>query len=409
MISGAGRPIRRRVARVADATPTEPVVELARTLIRCRSVTPDDAGCQPLLAGRLAAAGFAVEGFRFGEVDNLLAIHGSGRPHLMLVGHTDVVPPGPEAEWSHPPFEAAVADGRLYGRGAADMKSSVAAFIVALERFVAGNADHPGTLSLLLTSDEEGVAADGVRRVVPVLRERDLLPDHVLVGEPSSDECLGDVIRVGRRGSIQGRLTVRGEQGHTAYARPADNPVHRVAPALAALAALDFDDGDSEFPATTLQISNLRAGTGADNVTPGEVEILFNVRHNPNSDAGTLEGRIRDVLAGHGLADGSGPGSRAGAPGWSLDWRISGTPFGPARGALRRAAERTIEAQLGLEVRADTGGGTSDGRFLGPLGLEVVELGPINRTIHRIDEHIDLDDLVRLPDLYTGVLARVLR
>ncbi|MDT8448852.1 MAG: succinyl-diaminopimelate desuccinylase [Wenzhouxiangellaceae bacterium] len=389
---------------MADAALTQPVVELARTLIRRRSLTPDDAGCQPLVADRLAAARFAVEDFRFGEVDNLLAVHGSGRPHLMLLGHTDVVPPGPEAEWSQPPFAAAVVDGRLYGRGAADMKSSVAAFVVALERFVAGHADHPGTLSLLLTSDEEGLAADGVRRIVGLLRERGQLPDHVLVGEPSSDERLGDVIRVGRRGSIQGRLTVRGKQGHTAYARPADNPVHRVAPALSALAGLEFDDGDAAFPATTLQVSNVRAGTGADNVTPGEIEILFNLRHNPNSNAETLERRIRNVLAGHGLTDRSGNG----LPDWSLEWRISGAPFGPAGGALRRAVEHAVAQRLGLEVRADTGGGTSDGRFLGPLGIEVVELGPVNRTIHRIDEHIDLDDLVRLPDLYLDVVGRVL-
>lgn len=377
------------------------VLDLARALIERVSITPDDAGCQRLLAERLEAAGMRVESFRFGEVDNLLASHGEGRPHLLLLGHTDVVPPGPEDAWSSPPFQPEIRDGMLFGRGAADMKSSVAAFVIAAERFLQENPDHAGRFSILLTSDEEGVAADGVRRVVPALESRGLLPDHVLVGEPSSSDRLGDVIRIGRRGSIQARLTVRGEQGHTAYARPEDNPVHQAAPLLAALAALEFDDGDDAFPPTRLQISNVRAGTGADNVTPGRLEVLFNLRHNPNSTAEALEQRVRALLQRHAPAD--RPAN------WKLDWRISGTPFGPAAGRLLEAVSETVREQSGRSPRPDTGGGTSDGRFFGPLGLETVELGPVNRTIHKVDESIALDDLERLPGLYLGILERVLK
>ncbi|MGM0657728.1 MAG: succinyl-diaminopimelate desuccinylase [Pseudomonadota bacterium] len=376
------------------------VLDLARALIERVSITPDDAGCQRFLAERLEAAGMRVESFRFGEVDNLLASHGEGRPHLLLLGHTDVVPPGPEDAWSSPPFQPEIRDGMLFGRGAADMKSSVAAFVIAAERFLQENPDHAGRFSILLTSDEEGVAADGVRRVVPALESRGLLPDHVLVGEPSSSDRLGDVIRIGRRGSIQARLTVRGEQGHTAYARPEDNPVHQAAPLLAALAALEFDDGDDAFPPTRLQISNVRAGTGADNVTPGRLEVLFNLRHNPNSTAEALEQRVRALLQRHAPAD--RPAN------WKLDWRISGTPFGPAAGRLLEAVSETVREQSGRSPRPDTGGGTSDGRFFGPLGIETVEVGPVNRTIHKVDESIALDDLERLPGLYLRVLERLL-
>lgn len=372
------------------------VGELAAQLIRRASITPDDAGCQGLVAGRLERAGMTVETLRFGDVDNLFASHGDGAPHLMLLGHTDVVPPGPESAWTSPPFEPTVRDGMLYGRGAADMKSSVAAFVVAAERFLAEHPGHAGRLSLLLTSDEEGLARDGVRRVAPWLAERALRPDHVLVGEPSSADRLGDTIRIGRRGSIQARLTVRGEQGHAAYAHPDDNPVHRAAPVLAALTGLEFDDGDAAFPATRLQVSNVRAGTGADNVTPGELEVMFNIRHNPNSTAGALERRVRDLVERHGLTD------------WHLDWRISGAPFGPADGRLRVAVADTLRDELGIETRPDTGGGTSDGRFFGPDGIETVELGPVNRTIHRIDESIAMADLERLPGLYAAIIGRLL-
>ncbi len=373
------------------------LLELVRELLERRSITPEDAGCQALIRSRLSGAGFDVESLRFGDTENLFASHGRGQPYLLLLGHTDVVPPGPESAWSSPPFVATERNGMLIARGAADMKSSVAAFVVALEQFVAASPDHPGRISLLLTSDEEGTASDGVRRVVPVLRERGVLPDHVLVGEPSSRDRLGDVIRIGRRGSIQARLRVFGEQGHTAYGQPAENPVHRLSPLLAALTAIEFDDGDAAFPATTLQVSNLRAGTGADNVTPGEVEVWFNLRHNPNSSAEDLEARIRALIAEH------DPGK------CRLEWRISGTPFGPAQGKLRQAVTETIWRRLGIETRADTGGGTSDGRFFGPMGIETVELGPVNRSIHRIDECIALSELDELPGLYLEVMGRILQ
>ena len=375
---------------------TAPVIDLACELIRRPSVTPDDAGCQALLAARLAGAGFDLEHMPSGPVENLLASHGRGRPHLMLLGHTDVVPPGPEDGWDSLAFEPAIRGGMLYGRGAADMKSSVAAFVVALEQFVGGHPDHPGTVSLLVTSDEEGTAEHGVRTVVPRLQRDGRLPDYVLAGEPSSAERLGDRIRVGRRGSIQARLTIQGVQGHTAYADPSDNPVHRAAPLLTALAAMEFDDGDELFPATGLQISNLRAGTGADNVTPGELEVWFNFRHHPATGAEQLESRVRALIEAH------EPGE------WKLDWRISGAPFGPATGPLVDAVTGACSARLGIQPQPGTGGGTSDGRFFGPLGIPVVELGPVNRTIHRINECVRVDDLERLPGVYLEIVERLL-
>ncbi len=375
---------------------TSDVLALAASLIARASVTPDDAGCQPVLAQRLEDAGMQLESLRFGDVDNLFATLGDGRPHLLLLGHTDVVPPGSAGEWTSPPFSPEVRDGMLYGRGAADMKSSVAAFVLAAEKFASTTPRPVGRLSILLTSDEEGVAADGVRRVVPWLEARDLLPDHVLVGEPSSGERLGDVIRIGRRGSIQARLTVVGEQGHTAYARPEDNPVNQAAPLLAALTAMQFDDGDDAFPPTRLQVSNVRAGTGADNVTPGRLEIMFNLRHNPNSPADKLKQRIEALVAEHAL------------PECRLDWRISGAPFGPADGKLLATVTAAVQDRLGLSTRPDTGGGTSDGRFFGPLGIETVELGPVNRSIHKIDESIAVDDLEQLPGLYLAIIRRML-
>jgi succinyl-diaminopimelate desuccinylase len=372
------------------------VLELARELISRPSVTPDDAGCQPLIAARLADAGMTVESMDVEAVRNLFASHGRGRPHLLLLGHTDVVPPGPESDWSSPPFEPQLRDGYLHGRGAADMKSSVAAFVVALERFIAEHGDHPGTVSLLLTSDEEGPARHGVRAVVPVLEERGLLPDACLVGEPSSRDRLGDIIRIGRRGSIQARLQVFGRQGHTAYADPRDNPIHRAAPLVSALARMDFDDGDAAFPATRLQMSNLRAGTGADNVTPGDLSIWFNLRNNPNSPSPQLEERVREVIERH------DPGR------WELDWRVSGEPFGPAHGPLPEIVRRVCRESIGVEPCADTGGGTSDGRFIGPRGVPVVELGPVNRTIHQVDECIAVDDLARLPGVYRAIVDGML-
>lgn len=372
------------------------VLDLARDLIRRPSVTPDDAGCQALIAERLQAAGMTVEWFPSGEVSNLLLSHGQGSPHVMLLGHTDVVPPGPAADWTSPPFEPVERDGFLYGRGAADMKSSVAALVLALEDFLACRPDHAGTVSLLLTSDEEGPARQGTKVVARALEKAGRLPDHCLVGEPSSREALGDTLRIGRRGSIQARLTVRGIQGHTAYADPADNPVHRAAPVLHALTAMAFEDGDEHFPATLLQVSNIVSGTGADNVTPGELVIRFNLRHHPSSTADELETGIRKLIAA------TDPGD------WTLDWRVSGVPFGPATGRLAEAAAAVCRERLGRVPLRDTGGGTSDGRFLGPLGVEVVELGPVNATIHRVDECIRISELEALPVLYAGIVTAML-
>ncbi|WP_376691641.1 succinyl-diaminopimelate desuccinylase [Wenzhouxiangella sp. EGI_FJ10409] len=384
------------MATASSQAEHDAVLDLARELIARASVTPEDAGCQPLIADRLERAGMTVESIDVEEVRNLFARHGDGAPHLMLVGHTDVVPPGPEANWASPPFEPTIRDRALYGRGAADMKSSVAAFVLALEAFLAEYPDHAGTISLLLTSDEEGPARHGVRAVVPKLENRGLMPDACLVGEPSSRERLGDVIRIGRRGSIQGRLHVHGIQGHTAYADPRENPVHRAGPLLAALGRLEFDDGDDYFPPTRLQISNVRAGTGADNVTPGVLEVWFNLRNNPNSRSDELESQLRELVERH------DPGR------WELEWRVSGEPFGPATGPLPGVVAEACRELLDIDALADTGGGTSDGRFFGPRGIPVVELGPVNATIHQVDECIAVDDLVLLPGLYRRIIEGML-
>ncbi len=373
-----------------------PVFELAMELMRRESVTPEDAGCQDLIAERLGAAGMQVERIDVEEVRNLFLSHGEGSPHLMLLGHTDVVPSGPLEKWTSPPFAPEVRDGFLFGRGAADMKSSVAAFVVALEEFLGEHPDHSGTVSLLLTSDEEGPARHGVRAVAPQLAERGRLPDACLVGEPSSREVLGDNIRIGRRGSIQAKLKIRGIQGHTAYADPADNPVHRAGPLIAALGSMPFDDGDDYFPPTRLQISNIHAGTGADNVTPGQLDIWFNLRNNPNSSSARLEARIRTLISE------LDPGP------WELEWRVSGEPFGPASGPLPQVVSSVCRQRLAVDPVADTGGGTSDGRFLGPRGIPVVELGPVNASIHQIDENILVADLERLPELYRAIIVNML-
>ncbi|HJT97277.1 MAG TPA: succinyl-diaminopimelate desuccinylase [Rhodanobacteraceae bacterium] len=371
------------------------VVELTSELIRRASITPDDAGCQPLIAARLAKAGFAIEHLRYGDVDNLFATHGTGGPVLVFLGHTDVVPPGPLDAWTSPPFEPTVRDGRLYGRGAADMKSGVAAMTLALEDFVRADPSHAGTVALLLTSDEEGIAEHGVRRVAEEFRRRGQRIDWCVVGEPSSRERLGDLIRVGRRGSLTGRLEVRGVQGHVAYPDRASNPIHTLAPALAELAATEWDCGDEAFPPTSFQISNLNAGTGADNVIPGMLEAVFNFRFGVASTAASLRERVETILNRHGVD-------------FTIAWRLSGEPFVTREGKLRAAAVAAIRAECGVSPEASTGGGTSDGRFIAPLGAEVVELGPINASIHKIDEAVALDELARLPALYASICARLL-
>jgi len=377
-----------------------PVFELTCELIRRASVTPADAGCQAVIGERLARAGFAVEHLRYGDVDNLWATHGDGAPVLVFLGHTDVVPSGPAANWTSPPFEPVVRDGRLYGRGAADMKSGVAAMVVALEDFARAHPGHAGTIALLVTSDEEGASIDGVRRVADEFRRRGQRIDACVVGEPSSKQRLGDLVRIGRRGSLTGRLAVRGVQGHVAYPEKADNPIHAFAPALAALARERWDEGNEAFPPTSFQLSNLNAGTGADNVIPGELRAVFNFRFGTASSASGLRERTEAILRGHGIELGDGAST--------LDWWLSGEPFATPAGPLRRAALAAIDELCGMEPELSTGGGTSDGRFIAPLGAEVVELGVCNASIHKIDEHVALDELERLPALYRTIAERML-
>ena len=371
------------------------VLELACELISRASVTPDDAGCQALLGARLARAGFAIESLRFGQVDNLWASHGSGAPVLVLLGHTDVVPPGPTRAWASDPFVPVVRDGVLYGRGAADMKGSVAAFVVAAERFAAAHPDHPGTLALLLTSDEEGDAIDGVRKVAATFRERGQRIDWCITGEPSSTARLGDLLRVGRRGSLSGTLVVKGVQGHVAYPHKARNPIHQAAPALAELVARQWDAGYESFPPTSLQISNLHAGAGANNVIPGELQVLFNLRYNPHWDAPRLEREITALLDRHGLE-------------YELRWHRSGEPFHTPEGRLRAVAREVLAGFSGAPPEESTGGGTSDARFIAPLGAQCIEIGPVNASIHQVDEHVSVADLEALPELYRRLVERLL-
>lgn len=371
------------------------VFDLACALIERASVTPDDAGCQDLLAARLTGRGFRCERLRYGQVDNLWATHGQGGPVLVLLGHTDVVPSGPPESWTDPPFTPTVRAGRLYGRGAADMKSSVAAMCVALEDFVERNPDHAGTVALLVTSDEEGIALDGVRRVARTFVERGQRIDWCIVGEPSSRRQLGDLIRVGRRGSLTGRLRIAGVQGHVAYPEKALNPIHAFAAALAELASIRWDEGDAAFPPTSFQVSNIAAGTGADNVIPGELTATFNFRYGVASHADGLIERVESLLRRHDLD-------------FELGWHRSGEPFVTAEGALREAVTAAIRIRCGVEAEASTGGGTSDGRFIAPLGAEVVELGPCNESIHKVDESIALDELDALPALYADIVDRML-
>ena len=374
------------------------VLELACELIRRRSVTPDDAGCQGVVAARLERAGFTIEPLRFGAVDNLLAWHGEApSPCLLLLGHTDVVPSGPEQAWQTPPFEPALRDGLLYGRGAADMKGSVAAFVVALERFVRAHPLHPGRIALLLTSDEEGDALDGVRRVAAE-RLQDRFPvDWCLVGEPSSRTTLGDQVRIGRRGSLTGTATVQGVQGHVAYPELARNPVHRALPALAELATRQWDDPRfPDFPPTGFQIANLSAGTGASNVIPGTLSVQFNLRYSPHWHAAALEREIEACFARHDVPV-------------EIAWHRSGEPFHTREGALRQAVRDALAHAGGRASDENTGGGTSDGRFIAPLGAEVVELGPVNASIHKLDECVRVADLEALAEVYGQIARRLLR
>lgn len=368
---------------------------LAEALIRRPSVTPDDHGCQQLMAERLRRIGFKIEAMPFGDVENLWARRGDHGPLFAFAGHTDVVPTGPKEQWNCDPFAAEIREGYLYGRGAADMKGSLAAMVTACERFVAAHADHRGSIAFLITSDEEGPSVNGTVKVIERLEQRGEKIDWCLVGEPTSTDAVGDVIKNGRRGSLNGRLLIRGQQGHVAYPHLADNPLHRFAPALAELCAQQWDAGNEFFPPTTFQISNIHGGTGAENVIPGELDIMFNFRFSTESDEQTLRRRVQEILDRHGLD-------------YQLTWRLSGNPFLTGRGELVNAMCSSIKDVTGIETELSTAGGTSDGRFIAPTGAQVVELGPVNATIHKLNECVRVEDLDRLSNIYEGILKRLL-
>jgi succinyl-diaminopimelate desuccinylase len=375
--------------------PTSSTLRLTEELIARASVSPVDGGCQALMIERLEAIGFEVEKLKFGPVDNFWARRGHGGPVFCFAGHTDVVPSGPVDEWQSDPFVPRVVDGVLYGRGAADMKSGLAAMVTASEEFVRRYPSHRGTLAFLITSDEEGPSVDGTRRVVEVLREREERIDWCLVGEPSSELALGDTIKIGRRGSLSGRLTVHGVQGHIAYPQFADNPVHAVVPALAELAARSWDRGNEHFQPTTFQVSNISAGTGAPNVIPGELKARFNLRFSTEQTVDGLKTVVEELLRRHRVN-------------YSLEWFVSGYPFLTAPGELSRAAIRAVQEQLQITPKLSTGGGTSDGRFIAPMGAQVIEMGVINATIHKVNECVRVADIDGLQRLYTRILELLL-
>ena len=380
---------------IEDAGTKSGTLRLTEELIARPSVSPADGGCQALMIERLEAVGFTVENLRFGPVDNFWAKRGRGGPVFCFAGHTDVVPPGPVDEWQGDPFLPVVKNGVLYGRGAADMKSGLAAMVTACEQFVRRHPSHRGTVAFLITSDEEGPSVDGTRRVVQVLRDRKEAIDWCLVGEPSSEAALGDTIKIGRRGSLSGRLTVHGIQGHIAYPQFADNPVHAVAPALAELAARTWDHGNEHFQPTTFQISNISAGTGAPNVIPGELKARFNLRFSTEQTVGGLQAMVEELLARHGVK-------------YSLEWFVSGYPFLTKAGELSQAAIRAVQEQLQITPKLSTGGGTSDGRFIAPMGAQVIEVGVINESIHKVNECVRVADIDRLHHLYFRILELLL-
>lgn len=370
-------------------------LDLLQELIRRESVTPLDAGCQDLLAARLSTLGFVDERLHFADTQNLWLRRGQQAPLFVFLGHTDVVPPGPLDKWDSPPFEPTIRDGKLYGRGAADMKGGIAAFVTAVERFVTAYPEHKGSIAILMTSDEEGIATHGVVKVVEVLQQRQEPIDWCLVGEPSSDQQIGDVIRVGRRGSLNAKLTVYGIQGHVAYPELAENPIHTLAPALKALTEEVWDHGNAFFPPTRLQVSNITGGTGAENIIPGQVEVQFNLRFCTELDEATIKARTHAILDRFGFR-------------YDVQWRLSGHPFLTSQGELIEATHAAIESVCGLVPKDDTGGGTSDGRFIAPTGAQVIELGPINASIHKINEHIGLDELETLSQVYQQILVNLL-
>ena len=371
-------------------------LDLARELIARRSVTPEDGGCLEIVSQRLAPLGFRLERLDRGGVSNLWARRGGSGPVLCFAGHTDVVPSGPLEQWRSDPFRPEVRDGHLFGRGAADMKGSIAAFVTATERFLAAHPDHAGAIALLHTSDEEGRAVDGTVRVVETLAARGEALDYCIVGEPTSAARLADTIKNGRRGSLSGRLLVKGVQGHIAYPHLVKNPVHKVAPALAELAATVWDAGNEYFPPTSWQVSNFHAGTGADNVVPGSAEILCNFRLSTASTPDALQARVHDILDRHGVE-------------YALEWTLSGQPYLTPRGRLVEAVSQAIRDSVGLDTELSTSGGTSDGRFIAAICPEVIELGPLNATIHKIDECVAVADLDALSRIYERALGLLLR
>ncbi len=380
---------------MTDSNQSSPTILLAQDLIRRPSVTPEDKGCQALLSERLASLGFKAEQLDFGEVKNLWLRKGMEGPLLTFAGHTDVVPTGPEAQWTHPPFEAAIQDGTLYGRGSADMKGSIAAMVTACERFLKNHPDHGGSIAFLITSDEEGPAVDGTVKVVEVLERRGEKIDWCLVGEPTSTEKVGDVIKNGRRGSLGARLIVRGKQGHVAYPHLAINPIHQFAPALAELISQEWDQGNEFFPPTTFQISNINSGTGATNVIPGELEMLFNFRFSTEVTDTELRQHVETILNQHDLD-------------YTIEWALSGNPFLTPEGELVDAMVSSIKSVMGIQTKLSTTGGTSDGRFIAPTGAQVVELGPLNATIHQVNERVTTQELDDLSAIYEGILEQLL-
>jgi len=384
------RPLTRSHAHPMSAT-----LDLTHELIARPSVTPTDGGCQELMANRLESIGFQVERLRYGSVDNLWARRGHAAPLLCFAGHTDVVPTGPLEEWRSDPFQPAIRDGLLYGRGAADMKSGLAAMLTATESFIAERPDHGGALAFLITSDEEGPSVDGTRRVVQTLRERGERIDWCIVGEPSSEKLIGDTVKIGRRGSLSGRLIVHGVQGHIAYPQFADNPIHRFAPALAELATRAWDAGNEHFQATSFQVSNLNAGTGAPNVIPGELKARFNLRYSPVQTLDELKRSVEQVLTRHGVN-------------YTLDWYLSGEPFYTPPGPLSSAVCAAVRTVTGRDPTLSTGGGTSDGRFIAPLGAQVIELGVVNASIHKVNECVRVEDIDTLHAMYLQTLRNLL-
>lgn len=373
----------------------EPLVELLCDLIRRPSITPDDAGCQELLRERLTQLGFHCETLQFNDVTNLWARRGSAAPVLCFAGHTDVVPPGDEKLWSSPPFEPTFRDDLIFGRGSADMKSGLASMIIALESFLAAHADHNGSLAVLVTSDEEGRARDGTLKVMHVLSERGERIDWCVLGEPSSQDSIGDMVRIGRRGSLSGMLSIRGVQGHVAYPQLADNPIRRFAPILAELHEITWDDGNEFFPPTSFQVVNIKAGAGAPNVTPGELSARFNFRYSTEWTHESLRQKVHALLDAHDLD-------------YELNWHLSGEPFLTRPGRLIDAVSQAVAEKVGRAPVLSTGGGTSDGRFISPAGTDVVELGPVNASIHKIDEHVKVDDVIALTGMYRRIMELML-